>query len=97
MKEDAILVNIARGDLVDETALLAALDVPHFDYAVLDVFQTEPLPEQSPLWDHERVLITPHASNRGLGTGRRGDELFIDNLQRFLDGRTVRNRVGGPR
>lgn len=93
MKPDALLVNIARGDLVDEAALLEALDANAFDAAILDVFRTEPLPADHPFWDHERVIITPHSSNAGLGTLPRGDALFVDNLDRFLNGRPLRNLV----
>lgn len=93
MKADAPLVNIARGGLVDEVALLAVLDAKAFDAAVLDVFETEPLPDEHPFWGHPRVYVTPHSSNQGLGTQRRGDTLFLDNLQRFLDGRSLRNLV----
>lgn len=93
MNPGAILVNIARGDLVDETALLDALDVEAFDAAILDVFRTEPLPADHPFWEHDRVIVTPHASNAGLGTLPRGDALFVDNLDRFLTGRPLRNLV----
>lgn len=93
VKTDAVLVNIARGGLVDEAALLAALDTDALDAAILDVFETEPLPDDHPFWSHERVLVTPHASNRGLGTLDRGDALFLDNLDRFLSGQPLRNLV----
>jgi phosphoglycerate dehydrogenase-like enzyme len=93
MKLDALLVNIGRGDLVDEAALLAALDKGELDYAILDVFQTEPLPEDSPIWDHGRIQVTPHSSNRGELTGTRFDELFVANLGRYLAGEPVTNRV----
>lgn len=93
MKRDAVFVNIGRGDLVDEDALLLALDENKLDYAVLDVFKTEPLPEESPFWDHDRVQLTPHASHRGSLTDERFDELFLDNLRAFLDGNSIRNLV----
>jgi len=93
MKRDAVLVNIGRGDLVDETALLKTLDSDGIDYAVLDVFHTEPLPNDSPFWNHPRVLVTPHSSNRGTGTHSRGDTLFISNLQRFANDEPLINEV----
>jgi phosphoglycerate dehydrogenase-like enzyme len=93
MKSDAILVNIGRGDLVKEDDLLNALDRDAIDFAVLDVFRTEPLPEDSQFWKHPRVLLTPHSSNRGLGTGPRGDSLFLANLDAFLNNKTLKNEV----
>ena len=93
MKPEAILVNISRGGLVDEQALLHSLDAGEIDFAILDVFNTEPLPADSPLWSHQRVAVSPHASNRGTGTGRRGDELFLSNLDAFLRGKALRNEV----
>lgn len=93
MKPDAVLVNIARGGVVDEPALLAALDQDAIDYAILDVFAQEPLPAESPLWQHPRVLLTPHSSNRGLGTQPRGEQLFLANLEAFLAGKPLRNEV----
>ena len=61
MKDDAVLINVGRGTVIDETALIRHLD-NHRLFAGLDVFETEPLPEESPLWHHERTLITPHCS-----------------------------------
>jgi phosphoglycerate dehydrogenase-like enzyme len=93
MKPGAVLVNIARGEVVDEAALVRVLDSGHLDYAVLDVFQQEPLPADSPIWQHPRVLLTPHSSNRGAGTPGRGLALFADNLDAYLAGRPLRNEV----
>ena len=93
MNERAILVNIGRGGLVDEPALLQSLDAGEIDFAILDVFGREPLPADSPFWNHPRVALTPHSSNRGTGTGRRGDELFLENLEAFLTGKVLRNEV----
>lgn len=93
MKRQAILVNIGRGGLVDEQALLNSLDADRLDFAILDVFNTEPLPADSLLWSHSRVAVTPHASNRGAGTGRRGDELFLSNLDAFLSNAGLQNEV----
>lgn len=91
MKPGAILVNIGRGGLVDEDALRAGLDRNQPGHAVLDVFKSEPLPADAWFWDHPKVRVTPHASNRGQLTGARGDELFLDNLGRYLRGETLRN------
>ena len=84
LKPGATLVNIARGKIVDEPALIDALKRGTVAQAILDVFDPEPLPATSPLWDLENVLITPHSSNSGENTPLRGDLLFLENLRRFL-------------
>lgn len=91
MKPGSILINIGRGGLVDEDALRAGLDRDQPAHAVLDVFQTEPLPADAWFWDHPKVRVTPHASNRGELTGARGDALFLENLGRYLRGEPMLN------
>lgn len=93
MKAGAILVNIARGHVVDEIAMLAALNGDRLDYAILDVFQREPLPVESQFWDHPKVMMTPHASSRGMGTRDRWVELFLQNLAAYLNNAPLRNEV----
>ena len=93
MKPDAVLANIGRGLLVDEDALVAALDDGKLDYAIMDVFQEEPLPDDSVFWGHDRVQMTPHSSHRGSRTGELFDALFAHNLSQFLSGKRVRNLV----
>lgn len=91
---DAIVVNVARGALLDEDALAAALDAGRLRGAYLDVVPEEPLVERSPLWVHARVLITPHVS--GLSPTRywgRALTLFEDNWQRYVAGNPLRNVV----
>jgi phosphoglycerate dehydrogenase-like enzyme len=84
MKPGAILINIGRGGLVNEDALKAGLDRDQPAHAVLDVFQTEPLPAESWLWDHPKVRVSAHTSNSGDGNLGRGDDLFLENLRRYL-------------
>jgi phosphoglycerate dehydrogenase-like enzyme len=93
MPSHALLINIGRGSVVDETALLEALDAGSIAAAVLDVFATEPLPDDSPLWAHPRVRMTPHNSADGAGREDRQAALFEDNLGRYLRGEALRNLV----
>ena len=93
MAEGSVLVNIARGSLIDEDALLAALDRGRPDAAILDVMVTEPLPETSALWSHPRVVLTPHNSAGGFARYGRYDDLLVDNLGRFARGEPLRNEV----
>lgn len=96
MKERSVLVNIARGALVDEDALIAALDRGVPEAAILDVTDTEPLPEDSPLWTHPRVVLTPHSSALGHGRFDRAAGTFIDNLGRYLRGEPLLNEIADP-
>jgi phosphoglycerate dehydrogenase-like enzyme len=93
MRLGSILVNIGRGGLVDEDALRSALDDDRPAHAVLDVFKTEPLLPESWFWDHPKVRVTAHASNRGQLSGPRGEAFFLDNLDRYLKGEALINRV----
>jgi glyoxylate/hydroxypyruvate reductase len=91
MRPGAVVVNISRGQVIDEDALVAALSDGHLGGACLDVFATEPLPAASPLWGMANVIISPHsaatvAAENGLLT-----DLFTDNLQRWLAGLPLRN------
>jgi phosphoglycerate dehydrogenase-like enzyme len=84
MKADALIVNIARGGLIDEQALIQSLLAGTIGGAALDVFEKEPLPKDSPLWNMPNVTITPHNSFGGTpGLRRRQIELFIENLRRY--------------
>ena len=81
-----IFVNIGRGGVVDEPALIEALRERRIAGAALDVFATEPLPQDSPLWDLPNVLVTPHAVALSARENERIVELFVANLRRYLDG-----------
>jgi phosphoglycerate dehydrogenase-like enzyme len=91
MKPSAWLINIARGAVVDESALLAALERKQIAGAVLDVFDREPLPPSHPLWKLDNVVVTPHIS--GPSTPDEIAPVFNDNLARYLAGRPLRHVV----
>ncbi|SEP96693.1 Phosphoglycerate dehydrogenase [Streptomyces sp. yr375] len=93
VRSGTALVNVGRGTVVDEAALLEALDSGRIGFAALDVFETEPLPAHSPLWDHERVLVSPHTAALDAAEDRRIAELFAANATRLLDGQRPLNRV----
>lgn len=93
MKAGAWLVNVARGSLVDEDALVDALSSGHLGGAALDAFQNEPLPPTHPFWSMPNVLLSPHSSWRSSRLDERDVALFTDNLHRFRDGNTLRNVV----
>jgi phosphoglycerate dehydrogenase-like enzyme len=87
------LVNVGRGTVVDEDALVAALRDGRIGFAALDVFTVEPLDRGSPLWDLPNVLISPHNAALTPAEGRRIAELFAENAGRLLDGRPLHNVV----
>ena len=93
MKPGAFLLNTSRGAVVDEPALVDALRTGHLAGAYLDVFETEPLPVESPLWAMSNVLVTPHASDNVVGWPRRFAELFADNLDRWRADEALLNVV----
>lgn len=93
MKPGAWLVNVARGTLVDEDALVEALTSGRLGGAALDAFREEPLPVDHALWRLENVILSPHSSWRSTRLDARQAELFGDNLRRFVEGRTLRNVV----
>lgn len=93
VKPGAILVNIARGGVVDDDALIAALDAGRVETAILDVFQTEPLPEPHAFWGHPKIRLTTHTSFFGDGSPGRWDQLFLDNIVRYANGETLIREV----
>jgi phosphoglycerate dehydrogenase-like enzyme len=97
MKASAYLVNIARGAIVDEPALVRALQEGWIAGAGLDVFEEEPLPADSPLWDLENVLISPHVAGFSPRYDERASELFRQNLARYLEGKPLLNLVDRAR
>jgi len=94
MKPSAMLIGISRGSVIDEDALVAALEEDRLAAAALDVFETEPLPADSPLWDVKNLLITPHDAG---GTQFEADhilEIFAENVDRYVERRfPLRNQI----
>lgn len=93
MKTGSLLINIGRGQVVDETALIEALQSGHVRGAGLDVFDEEPLPPQSPFWDMPNVLVAPHTGGAGEHTDTRASHLFAVNLERYLAKQPLLNVV----
>jgi phosphoglycerate dehydrogenase-like enzyme len=93
LNPSAVLINVSRGSVVDEDALIRALSSNRLRGAGLDVFRTEPLPSESPLWGLPNVLITPHVSAVTRRFWERQLELILDNIARYLAGQSLRNVV----
>lgn len=91
LRPDAVVINVARGAVVDEGALTEALLSERLRGAALDVFRTEPLPRDSPLWACDRVLVTPHSMSTVEGENQRLCDLFSENLARYESGRPLVN------
>lgn len=93
MRPESVLINISRGQIVDEAALAEALQAKKIRGAVLDVFETEPLPAESPLWALENVLISPHSADHTADSHHRAMTFFIENLRRYQRGESLENVV----
>ncbi|MBU0668659.1 MAG: D-2-hydroxyacid dehydrogenase, partial [Alphaproteobacteria bacterium] len=94
MKASAVLVNIARGDVIDQTALIEALLAKSIEAAVLDVTDPEPLPADHPLWELENAQVTMHLSGRAqTRMFQRSADRFIANLERWKRGEPVEPRL----
>jgi phosphoglycerate dehydrogenase-like enzyme len=93
MKKDAWLINVARGRLIDDTALIRALRDNRIGGAALDAFRDEPLPPSSPYWELPNVIMTPHTAWSSARVLDRSIDLFCDNLRRFSRGEPLRNVV----
>jgi glyoxylate/hydroxypyruvate reductase len=91
MKPSAVLINIGRGALVDEDALIRALQEKRLAGAALDVLREEPPPQDSPLWEMPNVIISPHSASTVTQENARITEIFCDNLRRYLSGQPLRN------
>jgi phosphoglycerate dehydrogenase-like enzyme len=93
LPDGACVLNVGRGEIVDEPALVSALETGRLGGAYLDVFAEEPLPGESPLWALPRVIVTPHASSISAGAESRQVEIFFANLDRYLRGEPLENAV----
>jgi len=93
LPHDAIVVNVSRGTLLDETALLAVLDASRVRGAALDVFAAEPLPAGHPFWRHPRVLVSPHVAAVTARFWERETGLIVENIRRYLAGSPLANTV----
>jgi len=91
MKPGAVLINVARGSIWDEPAVIRALQSGHLGGVAADVFAVEPLPTDSPLWDMPNALISPHSASAADSENAKLTELFCDNLHRYLAGEPLRN------
>ena len=91
LRPGAVVVNVSRGQVVDEAALIEHLASGHLGGACLDVFEAEPLPESSPLWAMPNVLVSPHSASTVAAENRLLTDLFTDNLGRWLAGEPLRN------
>jgi phosphoglycerate dehydrogenase-like enzyme len=97
MKRTAVLVNVGRGPVVDEDALVQALEQGQIRGAALDVFETEPLPAGHPFWNLPNVLLSPHCADHVPGWVADGTRVFLDNLHRFCRGEPLLNVVDKTR
>ncbi|MET4121648.1 phosphoglycerate dehydrogenase-like enzyme [Bradyrhizobium sp. JR1.5] len=93
MRHDAYLINIARGNVIAEAELIRALKAGAFAGAMLDVFEREPLPQNSPLWDMPNVIATPHVAGSPTNYTERVFSIFGDNIERFMNGQKLNNVV----
>jgi phosphoglycerate dehydrogenase-like enzyme len=93
MKPGGVLINVGRGPVIDEQAMLRALREKGIRGAALDVFDVEPLPPDHPLWDMENVLISPHCADHIEGWLEDSVEFFVENFHRFSKGEPLLNLV----
>ena len=93
MKETAVLINVSRGAVVDEMALITALSSGQIAGAALDVFEEEPLPNTSPLWILDNVIITPHLSGFTRDYHDKAARVFKENLRRYVENRPLLNQL----
>jgi len=93
LPDGAYIVNVARGEIICEPELIAALQSKKLGGAYLDVFASEPLAADSPLWSMENVIVTPHSAGHSAGNEARVLELFVENLRLFSKGQVLKNQI----
>ncbi|MCU0496675.1 MAG: D-2-hydroxyacid dehydrogenase [Anaerolineae bacterium] len=93
MKKTAVILNVARGEVIDQAALIAALNAQKIGGAILDVFEEEPLPAHHPLWTLDNVIISPHVSGNHTDYNTRAAQLLIENLKRYMQHQPLYNRL----
>ncbi len=93
MPDDCLLVNVGRGELIDEAALVECCEQGRLGGVALDVFATEPLAKENPLWDLPNVIVTPHIAARVPATDRNAVNIFFDNLARYVAGEDLVNQI----
>lgn len=93
MKSSAVLINVGRGPVIDQSALIDALHKNQIAGACLDVFDEEPLPADDPIWDTPNVIVSPHVGGTGGPIGPRFAELLTENLIRFQQGQPLKNQI----
>jgi phosphoglycerate dehydrogenase-like enzyme len=97
MKPTAYLINVSRGGVVDETALLQALQTNQIAGAAMDVFETEPLPADNPLWKLPNLIISPHVAGNSADYSEKAAQLFVENLKRYIARKDLLNLVDRTR
>jgi phosphoglycerate dehydrogenase-like enzyme len=93
----AVIINVARGLLIDEQAMISRLLSGHLRGAALDVFEVEPLPQESPLWDMPNVIISPHSASTATSENGKIVDIFLQNLRHFIDGTPMVNVLDAQR
>ena len=96
VKPGVLIVNVGRGACLDEEALVCGLESGQVGGAGLDVFAEEPLPQGSPLWAMSNVIVTPHSSGEELGNHTEATKIFLENVVRYQEGRSLLNKVPKP-
>ena len=93
MKKDAVIINVSRGDTINEEEMITALKEGQIRGAVLDVFHKEPLPKDSPLWDIDNVIITPHIAGPSLNTQQNAVDIIYDKIIKFRNNEEIPNKI----